>query len=166
MGNDNLDPTAVQRQLADDARRRAAADPLPGPMAQVFLENSITIGSHTIRRIVLSDWAILRGLKSPIIAQMLELQKPLETREEVPYSDEDGWEMIWQFSHTPSENRALLAKGRDAYREQAITEIGDKIEVGQGALIVEAVQRQIMASFATAQKHGTEEEAEKKSPPT
>ena len=164
MGNE-IEPDALERQLQTDARRRAAADPLPGPVAEAFLEGPITIGKWTIRRVVLSDWAILRGLKSPIIQQMLEMQKPLEIRETVPYTDEDGWEMIWQFTHTPAENRALLAKGRSVYRETAITEIGDAIEVGEGELIVQAVNQQIMRSFATAVKHGTDESAEKKSQP-
>lgn len=163
MGNEDLNQDAVEARLKVDALARASADPAPGPIMEAFSDGITRICGLSVRRVVASDWMMLKALNSPIYRQLLELQKPLEIREEVPFSDEEGWEMICQFTHTPAQNRAQLAKGRDNYREWAIQETADTLKMEDAASVIAAVQSQITASHSTAQRHGSaDNDSEKK----
>ena len=136
------------------ARARAAADPLPGALSDAFLKDSIKIADGVwVRRVVASDWKILKALDSPIFRQMLEFQKPEDAREETVFSDEEQWEMCWQFTHTPKENRELIAQGRKAYAETAET-WADSAELSQMPLIIDAITKQLIRSFQTSLQYG------------
>jgi len=93
---------------------------------------------------------------------MLEYQKPEETREEIEFSDEEQWEMCWQFTHSPKECRALLAKGREAFRETA-SEMADTISMPQMPMIIKAIVKQIYASFETSIKYSGDGDEKKTS---
>ena len=166
--SDEIHDAAVERQLKEDARRRAGTDPLPGPLADAFQSDCIPVnGSVKVRRVVTSDWVILRQLKSPIIQQMLEMQKDEAIREEVPFTDEEGYEICWQFTHNPKDCRALLEVSRERFRQQAIEDIADSLDPSIVGQVVKAVGKQILRSFETALKYGTDEsDGEKKSPLT
>ena len=152
-----------ETQLTEDAQKRAAADPLPGSLAEAFLSDAIQVGDNLyVRRVVASDWRIIKALDSPLYRQMLEYQKPEETREEIEFSDEEQWEMCWQFTHSPKECRALLAKGRDAFRETA-SEMADTISMPQMPMIIKAIVKQIYASFETSIKYSGDGDEKKTS---
>ena len=148
----------------EEARKRAATDPLPGPLAEAFLSDSIKVGQINVRRVVASDWPILKQLNSPIYLQWLEMQKAPEIREEVPFTDEQAYEMCWQFTHTPKESRVLLVGGVEAYRLKATEEIADMFDLATLTEIVNAIQQQLMRSSRSVLKLGSgeSEEPEKK----
>ena len=77
MGNEAIAPEAAEAQLTEDARKRAAATPLPGALAEAFLCDAIFVpwGDKQIpvRRVVASDWPILQWLESPIFKLILEI---------------------------------------------------------------------------------------------
>lgn len=155
--------TAQEQQLTDDANRRAAATPLPGALADAFLRGAIQVDETTfVRRVVASDWPILQWLNSPLYRLILEIQKDEAIREEIPYTDEEEWEMCWQFTHSPKECRALKEKGREVFKQTAIDEIGDSSLMGVQKKIVSAISAQVVASFGTKVGFGDGEEVKKK----
>ena len=149
------DPTAeqVEQVLTEEARKRAAATPFPGPLADAFLHDAIQVDDQLfVRRIVASDWKILQWLDSPICKQMLEFQKEEKLRDPVPFTDEEEWEMAWQFTHSPKECRELMAKGREVFRAAAI-EFGDTLTMPQSKLVINAIGRHITNSWMTCIKY-------------
>ncbi len=147
--------TAIQEQgrqriLVEDATRRAAATPLPGPLADAFLSDSIQITeTMSVRRVVASDWKILQWLDSPIFRTMLELQKDESIRDEVPTLPEEAWEMCWQFTHTPKQCRELMAKGRETFRNTSAEDMADKESLTIINKAVAAIISQVIRSFDT-----------------
>ena len=155
MGNEiELPPEvadkAVEANLREEANRRAAATPLPGALSDAFLTDAIHVADGLdVRRVVASDWSILQWLDSPIYKMILEVQKDEKLRDAVSYTDEEEWEMVWQFTHSPKDVRALKAKGREVFKETCAAEIGDKYKLTETKQAVEAISKQILASFDT-----------------
>ena len=148
--------------LTEEARKRAAATPLPGALSEAFLADAIKVTDELyVRRIVASDWGILQWLDSPIHKLILEIQKDEKIREAVNYTDEEEWEMVWQFTHEPKEIRALKVKGREVFKETCANEIGDKYALNVTKMAVEAISEQIIKSFETKIDYGTAESKKK-----
>ena len=154
MGNDILSvdeqQAAIEQNLRKESNKRAEATPLPSVLADAFLNGAIDVGDNVkVRRAVASDWPLIQWLNSPLFKLLLEIQKDESLREEVPYTDEEEWEMCWQFTHTPAQCRELKAKGREAFREVAVAEIGDNMQMGVQKNVVMAITQQVAASFGT-----------------
>lgn len=145
MGNE------INPALVAAAGKRAAAEPLPGALSEAFLGDAIDVQGVKVRRIVASDWIILKGLNSPIYRQMLEFQKDEAQREPVPFTDGEAYEICWQFTHAPKASRELLARGREVFTETAREEIADLLDVAVCDAIVKAVGLQMVKSFQTAE---------------
>ena len=151
----------AENNLREEANRRAAATPLPGPLADAFLTDAIQVSENLfVRRVVASDWSILQWLDSPIYKMILEIQKDESLREVISYADDEEWEMVWQFTHTPKEVRALKAKGRTVFKETCADEIGDKYSLAITKKAVEAISKQILASFDTKIGFGDSESSD------
>jgi len=153
MGNETDNAViakATEQQLIEDATRRAAAEPLPGPLSQAFLSDAIDCGRGLfVRRIVASDWIVLKWLDSPLYKMTLEVQKDEAIREDIKYEESEGYEMVWQFTHSPKQNRELMAKGREAYRAKAFEEVGDSQDIQTLSRCIQAIGKQVVSSFET-----------------
>jgi len=153
MGNETDNAViakATEQQLIEDATRRAAAEPLPGPLSQAFLSDAIDCGHGLfVRRIVASDWIVLKWLDSPLYKMTLEVQKDEAIREDINYEESEGYEMVWQFTHTPKQNRELKARGREVYRETAFEEFGDIYNIQTLSECIKAIGKQVVSSFET-----------------
>ncbi len=137
--------------LSLEAGRRAGADPLPGPAGDAFaLHGDIRVGPFTVRRVVASDWKILKAIDSPIIKMLLELRQDPTSTAEVPIEPEEEWELAYQFTRPVAEARAALAQGRDKFRAAASAQIGDAIDEPLIKLISSAVLEQIRRSWLSA----------------
>jgi hypothetical protein len=134
------------------AAKRAESNPLPGSLGDAFLSGPITIAGHEVRKLVASDYVIFKFLDSPILRQLLELSKAADKQESVSFTDEEEWEMCWQFIHTPRECRELMKKGRESFRELCSVEIGDSFSPEQTKLIVLAISEQVRRNGDTAVK--------------
>lgn len=147
-----------QEKLAEHALRvgataRANAEPLPGPVAGCFPAGSIQVGeSHFVRPIRAFDISILKKLNSPLYRQMLESDKN-GSGEEVEFTDEESWEICWQFSNPTARVKEVFQKGRAAIRAAAETEIGEALDPATVAMMVQAVGEQIKRAFQTALKY-------------
>jgi hypothetical protein len=150
--------------LNHEAAKRANADPLPGVLYRAFDPDHIPIGNGlSVRPVVASDWKALKWLESPVWKAFLELQKDEKIREDVAYTDEEQYEMAWQFTHTPKEVRALMARGRDCFRETCV-EWADTITFAALPDAVNAIQRQIILSFTSRPTVGSDDDLKKKTP--
>lgn len=131
----------------------AAADPLPGPLVDAFLPESVVVAGLTLRPLHLTDVAILKRLEHPILKEIAEALKPAEERRPIPYQIEDALELLFAWSRPLPEVRAILAEGRQAFRERAMVETGDKLPlaaVSDYAVIMEALAAHFCKQYATA----------------
>ncbi len=152
---------AKEHWLRAEATKRAGADPLPGPAGDAFGKHgAIPIGSSgiSVRRVVASDWQILKSLDSPIIKMLLELRQNPTTTAEIPIETEEEWELAFQFTRPVAAVREALAQGRDKFREQARGEVGDTLDESVVSLIRIAVLEQIRRSWSTAVSYRQEME--------
>ena len=139
--------------LKGEAQKRASADPLPGPAGDAFaIHQGIKIGSSglVVRRVVATDWQILKALDSPILKMLLELRQNPSATVEVPITVEEEWEMAYQFIRPVAEVRATLGEGREQFREMARSQVGDQIDESVVGLIRLAVLEQVRRTFETA----------------
>jgi hypothetical protein len=135
------------------AIREACANPAPGPVAEAFLPEPITVAGMTFRPFVLADLLILERLDSPLFRLIVEAAKAEGDRTDPPYSGTDAIEAAWLFSHTPSEARALLARGREVFRDQAQAELADTMPPWIIAEIKDKTTRVLLRAIQTAIAH-------------
>lgn len=151
----------LAQQAARDARKAAAnATPIPGALREAFLP---PVGPVTFVPITCGHIAILQVIKSPILdlAVIYTQERDKKTRDEkiaaMNFPDDAGAEMVYIFSHTPPELRALLHKGRDAFRETACTEVLDKLPPGGLLPLALSASQHFNACCATAVDYGPEQ---------
>lgn len=145
-------------QLARRASRNAAmsaanTEPLPGPLLDAFGGVPQSIAGLTVRPLVHFDFVILRKLESPLLRQLQsaggDTSKPA-----TEFSDEQGYEMVFQFTRPAREAAAVLAKGKEEFRRRALEEIGMTLGPVEVALLIKAVEREFVRAFSTAVQYG------------
>lgn len=152
------DNKVLQHSLERAARDRVSGDPLPGPLAQAFLEGDIQAGGLAIRPFVASDWVILRGLESPIIRLIEELAQNPKEDPKITISDEEKFEIIYQFTRPAKECRALLKRGKDLFRETATDFVDErKLNLVQMQECLNAAMEQIRRSWETTLKYQSDQ---------
>ena len=129
------------------AGRRAAATPLPGPLADAFGSNCIMVGTVAVRKIVNSDWSFFHKINSPL----LEITKEKATGGELDLkvTELQEAEIVWQFTHTPKQCRDLFEKGKDVWENTVRAEVDDAIDQPLIRLIIMAVMEHIGQSWKT-----------------
>jgi hypothetical protein len=135
-------------------QERAAAEPLPGPLAQAFAGGPLTHAGVTLRPMVASDIVILKQLRSPLYLRLIEHAKAEEERKGIEFTDEEGFEMIYQFAVPLRQVRDELAKGREFFRSQAVERIGDQVNPADLKLLSELVVLNLANAFSTAVNYG------------
>ena len=173
----------VQEQLARDAarlaaeqplRRRANAEPLPGPLARAFGIEELKVMGFTIRPVVASDFILLKQLDSPLYRQVFALAeharrvKAGEVLQDAPppetkYDEAECVEMIYQFTRPLAEVRAALRAGRAQFRETALGAITDALPIAQMEVfprLVASVVENFTAAFGTAVQYGAPDKDE------
>lgn len=138
--------------------KEAAIATLPGPLREAFAGETPTIHSFTIRPLTVGMLALLTRINSPLldVAKVLRLnhEKPQEELQAVlqtipPPDPEAMTETVFVFTTPAAEVRQLLARGRDAFREAALTKVGDKLSPAQMADLETACGAQFFLGFAT-----------------
>ena len=130
----------------------AAADPLPGPLADAFAPNLEPIAGISLRPVVARDLALLRQLDSPLVRQLAQWRKPAGERAEVQCTEEEGWEIIYQFSRPARQAAADLACGRTHFTRLA-TEFAADLSLGAVSQLCARAAHNLIASFATAVRY-------------
>jgi hypothetical protein len=163
-GSPELYPGANADAARSAARARAIAqanaDPLPGPLLDAFAHVPETIFGPggtplTIRPLVAYDFVILRKLDSPLLAQLAKAADPstLNPQPSTTFPDESAYEMILQFTRPIRDSVALIAKGRAAFRQTALEQIGFLLGPVEVALLIKAIEREFLRSFSTVVKY-------------
>jgi len=174
----SLPPEKLEASVVESAAtQRVVSDPLPGPMLDAVANQELDVmtskGKVTFRPVVIYDFTIFKKLNSPHYRTMLEANSGVKM-EEMNIEDEELYEMIYQFTHSCKEIRAVLKKGREHYRELTTEEVGDKYNIQDLGVLLTGVATQIQNGFATMMAHGVDEDkdkdaldelGEKKSPP-
>lgn len=152
------DKVLIAHGLERAALDRVSGDPLPGPLAQAFCDADIVAGGIPIRKVVPSDWIILRGLNSPIIRLIEELRQNPNEDPKLTVSDEEHFEIIYQFTRPAKEGRQLLKQGKEVFRDKAVewvdAQMLNPVQIQQA---VAAVMEQIRRSWETALKYTQEQ---------
>ena len=139
----------------------AAAEPLPGPLREAFAPEPVQAGGLRVRPLVHYDFVILRRLDSPLLKQLAAAADKARGRKksanaETPWTDEDGYEMIYQFTRPAEEVAAFFARygvqARARFREVALREIGFKLGPVEVAALIPAVVSAFMNAFSTRVK--------------
>lgn len=153
-----IDEERLVRHAIDvQAGSRAAADPLPGPLAEAFKPLNIQVEGFTIRPLVAWDWAIMKTLNSPIYRQMLEVMQLGDKAEQVPSEPSEMWELIYLLTRPCEEADKVFQRGADAFRDAAKREIGFKLNLGQVSALGDQCINQIYAHMETMVKYAPKE---------
>lgn len=124
----------------------AGRDPLPGPLMDAFTGVPDQVAGLQVRPLVHYDFVILRKLDSPLLRQFNGTDK-------TPFTDEQGYEMIYQFTRPVRAAADLAAKGREVFQRTAVDEIGMRLGPVEVALLVKAVEREFIRAFSTVIKY-------------
>jgi hypothetical protein len=144
---------ATEVILTEQASKRASADPLPGPLKEVFCDGPIEIAGKIVYKVVPRYFAALKALDSPIISMLQDVVQTGKVDTEL--TDEQAWEICWIFTHTGKEVRAVLDKGPKCLKEASQNEVGDSDDYPVN-LVTIAVMEQLKRHLSTAMKHGAE----------
>ena len=159
------------------AANRAHAEPFPGPLHEAVVAEPQVLHGFTLQPVEMGLLIILKRIGSPLLDVVRIMREEL-TREddadestpelaaaartarqaraharlvtELKADDESFVETVYCFVRPIAEVRALLATGRDKFRETAQREIGDKLHPKQFAELQAVVSAHYVASFATA----------------
>ena len=158
-----------QARLQGDAglSAQASATPLPGPLAGAFAPDQAEIAGLRVRAPRHYDFVALQVLDSPLLkefaaaskaAKLKALGRRVRPRPPTPWTDQQGYEIIYQFTRPVEELIALVtAPNRSQavaqYREQALRAIGLRLGPVEVQLLVAAVTREFDRYFSTWLKY-------------
>lgn len=165
---------AMQAKIA--AANRAQSEPLPGPLREAFAPEPQPIHGYTLQPVEMGMAILLKRLNSPLLDVVRIMREELTRADDADEStpelaasaraarlaraqarlaaemkadDEAFVETVYCFVKPSAEVRALLATGRDKFREAALREIG-KLHPVHFAELQAAVSAHYAGSFATA----------------
>jgi hypothetical protein len=151
---------ALEKKLAE--LRAAAAAPLPGPLREAFAGDPPKVGAFALMPVTAGLVVILVRINSPLldIVRIYRANAGLGTDaiadiigKELKPEPEQWIETVFCFVTEIRKLRALLAQGREAFREQALQEIGDKLHPTELAELEKACGAHFASSFATIVEH-------------
>lgn len=149
--NGAIEPERVQEYKDRLASTHVANNEvLPGPLAEAFSpRQNIKVGPFTVRPMVAGDRVLFKLLDSPFHREALAKSVPTTNgTSEVDMTPEETFELCFQFTRPVSESRAMIEKGREAFRNAAILAIGDLTEV-EIAMIINAISEQMKRAVAS-----------------
>ena len=154
-----IQTVAVPKQpptLESMANDRAASDPLPGPLLNAFMPGSIKVCDRWVRKFVAYDHVILKALDSPLRRMILELAKPTDMQEKVEGTEQEEWDLCYQFTHTSKECRDLLAKGVESFHKAAEGAVADEWEPETVQFVLAAIFTQLKRNIETANRYAAQ----------
>lgn len=148
-----------RHQARVGATEEANAKPLPGPLREAFAGEPRRVLGYELLPVTAGTEILLTRVESPLLPTfgiMLahrdkgqkEIQKLLEKK--VKPAPESLVETVYCFVRPGRELRALLDKGRVAFREAAMAELGDKLNPLQLMKLYQACAEHYAAAFVTA----------------
>lgn len=133
----------ARRMRRESAKGQGKLNPLPGALTSAFADVPEVVGGLQVRPLVHYDFVILKRLSSPFLPAFLG-------QEEVQYTEEQGYEFVWQFTRPVMEVKHVVELGRQAVTNEAVKEIGMKVGPRDLTLLMKAVIREFIRAFCTA----------------
>ena len=158
-----LDSPQAAKVLADAAARReassrAAATPLPGPLASAFaIAPNVPCGTFQVRPFLECDFEFLKALEHPLYEILIDLWQNTQTSKNDFYPrGQHGWEICYLFTHSADEVEALLKTGVQSFKDAAKAEFG-KLPTAAIAALNKAANQQCLVAFSTTINYGSSE---------
>lgn len=144
-----------QENAADDAGKRALAEPLPGPLRDAWaLPDSIKVGPYEVRPFYDIDFEFLSLIQHPLYKEMLASQSGKEAAEEFFPRGPAAWELCWIMTRSVDDvEAAIKLGGRVALAAAAKKEFSMK-QLSALMQLVTAATRQMSVYWSTAQTFG------------
>lgn len=103
----------------------------------------VAVAGLKVRALVHYDLKILRQLNSPLI-------RAIETKQPTEWSDEEGYDILLQFTRPVREAAELASKGPEHFRKVALEQIGMRLNPVEVTLLVKAVEQEFERTFSAA----------------
>ena len=151
------------------ANERASREPLPGPAGDIFETEPLVVktsqGDVTIRPMVAYDINCFSKINSPFYRILMGDTKTMKDTNNLFTTEEESYELVYQFTHPCKEIYKLLKQGLDVFKDKVMEEIAFKYNPVDAAKLVEAIMSHIFrvnmarVNFDVPEQSG---EAEKK----
>lgn len=150
----------------DNAGSRAAHEPLPGPLVDVFaIPDSIECGPYKVRAFVDADFEFLTILKHPLHEMMTSQAEkaPTGNAKNIPPTvnmkyiprGPSAWDLAWIMTRPAVETQKLLAEGGTAGLGAAARAEFSQYQIGAIFKLTEAVMTQMARYWSTVVGYGT-----------
>ena len=167
MGNEPIPLGSPQaaKTLADAAERReasarAAATPLPGPLADAFIPHpDIKVGNYTVRAFCEADYEYLQSLEHPIVDMLIAAFSGKESQSDYFASGQKAWELCYLLTRPIDDLDAQFKNGVQWVKDAAKKEFS-KMPFGAPSIIHAAALKQVMDAGKTAIAYGSSEDSE------
>jgi hypothetical protein len=136
---------AVMESAAND---RAAREPLPGAYANAFNKEPLVVqtslGPVTIRSMVLYDINVFKLIDSPFYRIMTGTNElNADNKTSLFTTEEESYELIFQFTHPIKEVYQLFKKGKEVYRDTVMEKVAFVYNVTDAAMLVEKIMSHV-----------------------
>jgi hypothetical protein len=140
---DKMD-SAIMESMSNE---RAAHEPLPGPATYIFNVEPLTVKISTgeeitIRPMVSFDINIFKTINSPFYEIIMQTEAK-EAMTKLFTSEEESYEMIYQFTHSPKQIYYLFKKGLEVFKDAVMEEVAFKYNPADAALLVSKIMEHI-----------------------
>lgn len=159
----SIDAKRKEMALEAMASRRAAADPLPGPLAKAFGPRAIRVVAEdgqevSIRPLVAYDWVILKVINHPIYQQMLEIMQAGDKAkpDEIKYEPKDQWALVYMLMNSCEEVADVLDSSQTAFEKAARRSVSMAFSPVDVDRLVGACSKQILGHMDTMVRYSQE----------
>ena len=151
--------TVARHEREDNAGRRAAAEPLPGPLRDAFaIQPNITVGPFSVRPFYDIDFEFLALLQHPLHKMMTANEGDFVPR------GPHAWELCWIMTRDPDEVEAVVKEGGvDKLRASARKEFG-KMRLPALGEISKAIVAQLTGYWSPVMEYGPAKQEGEQSP--
>ena len=164
MGNETIPLTRSAESIVTDttekreASARAAATPLPGPLADAFsLHPDIKVGDYSVRAFCEADFEYLQALEHPMVEMLISLFSGKEPKSDYFASGQKAWELCYLLTQSIDDLDEQFKSGVKSVKDAAKKEFS-KMPFGAPSAIHAAALKQVMDASQTAVSYGSSSE--------
>ena len=142
------------------SRRRANAEPFPGPLTPAFASGPLELHGLTLRPIAAADWITLRRLNSPFYHQLVAQAEFQQSRISgikcrAPNTKYQAADMIAAAYLFTRPSRQTFGKTAATLHEEALKFLSARISAPQLTEIAGILQLNLTQAFCTALEYGS-----------
>lgn len=143
---DNKEKTkdAIMESMSNE---RASKEPLPGPTQDFFMTERLavktSIGNVIIRPLVVFDITIFKMIDSPLYKILMGDITPDANNNTLFAGEEESYELIYQFTHSPKQCYDLIKKGKDSFKDKVLEEVAFIYTPQDAASLIEIIMSHI-----------------------